>query len=144
MKQMQMKGGHWDEKTEKPVILKAQEVFSLSVLAEVAYQEFTGKKNIAVAVNCPTSMRIEEIAGKFNAKVFRAEVGEANVVNLAAEKRHEGFDVRICGEGSNGGTITYPSAVRDPLNTIFAINKLLKDYTFKRVKRKLKRLASTE
>lgn len=115
----------WDEKTEKPVILKAQEVFSLSVLAEVAYQEFTGKKNIAVAVNCPTSMRIEEIAGKFNAKVFRAEVGEANVVNLAAEKRQEGFDVRICGEGSNGGTITYPSAVRDPLNTIFAIIKLL-------------------
>ena len=115
----------WDEKTEKPVILKAQEVFSLSVLAEVAYQDFTGKKNIAVAVNCPTSMRIEEIAEKFNAKVFRAEVGEANVVNLAAEKRQEGFNVRICGEGSNGGTITYPSAVRDPLNTIFAIIKLL-------------------
>lgn len=115
----------WDEKSEKPVILKAQEVFSLSVLAELAYQDFTGKKNPAVAVNCPTSMRIEEIAEKFGAKVFRAEVGEANVVNLAAEKRQEGYDVRICGEGSNGGTITYPSAVRDPINTIFAIIKLL-------------------
>lgn len=116
---------YWDEKEQKSVILKAQEVFSLSVLAELSYQNFLGKKNPAVCVNCPTSMRIEEIAEKFGAKVFRAEVGEANVVNLAAEKRAEGFDVRIFGEGSNGGTITYPSAVRDPINTVFAIIKLL-------------------
>ena len=120
---------YWDEKQKKSVILKAQEVFSLSVLAELSYSSWLNKDNKnfkpAIAVNCPTSMRIEEIANAFNAKVFRAEVGEANVVNLAAEKRNEGFDVRIFGEGSNGGTITYPSAVRDPLNTIFAIIKLL-------------------
>ena len=70
-------------------------------------------------------MRIEEIAHTLGAEVFRAEVGEANVVNLAREKRAEGFNVRILGEGSNGGTITYPASVRDPLNTIFAILKLL-------------------
>lgn len=116
---------YWDDKAKKAVILKAQEVFSLSVLSELAYQNYLGKEKPAVAVNCPTSMRIEEIAEKFGAKVFRAEVGEANVVNLAAEKRAEGFDVRIFGEGSNGGTITYPSAVRDPINTVFAIIKLL-------------------
>lgn len=116
---------YWDDKAKKAVILKAQEVFSLSVLSEVSYQNYLGKKKPAVAVNCPTSMRIEEIAGKFGAKVFRAEVGEANVVNLAEEKRSEGYDVRIFGEGSNGGTITYPSAVRDPINTVFAIIKLL-------------------
>ena len=120
---------YWDEKQKKSVILKAQEVFSLSVLAELSYSSWLNKDNKdfkpAVAVNCPTSMRIEEIANAFNAKVFRAEVGEANVVNLACEKRNQGFDVRIFGEGSNGGTITYPSAVRDPLNTIFAIIKLL-------------------
>ncbi len=116
---------YWDENVKKAVIVKAQEVFSLSVLAELCWQVWTGDKNPAVAVNCPTSMRIEEIASKLGAKVFRAEVGEANVVNLAAEKRAEGFDVRIFGEGSNGGTITYPSAVRDPINTIFAIIKLL-------------------
>ena len=120
---------YWDEKQKKSVILKAQEVFSLSVLAELSYSAWLNKDNKifkpAVAVNCPTSMRIEEIAKVFNAQVFRAEVGEANVVNLAAKKRAEGYDVRIFGEGSNGGTITYPSAVRDPLNTIFAIIKLL-------------------
>ena len=116
---------YWDEKQKKAVILKAQEVFSLSVLAELLYQTKTGEKNKAVCVNCPTSMRIEEIAARFDAKVFRAEVGEANVVNLAREKRQEGYSVRILGEGSNGGTITYPSAVRDPLNTVFAIIKLL-------------------
>lgn len=116
---------YWDEKEQKAVIVKAQEVFSLSVLAELCWQVWLGAEKPAVAVNCPTSMRIEEIAGKLGAKVYRAEVGEANVVNLAAEKRSEGYDVRIFGEGSNGGTITYPSAVRDPINTIFAIIKLL-------------------
>ena len=120
---------YWDEKNKKAVILKAQEVFSLSVLAELTYSIWQhgtedGFKP-AVAVNCPTSMRIEEIAEKLGAKVFRAEVGEANVVNLAREKRSEGYTIRILGEGSNGGTITYPSSVRDPLNTVFAILKLL-------------------
>ena len=120
---------YWDEKQNKACILKAQEVFSLSVLAELTYSiwQHSDEKDFkpAVAVNCPTSMRIEEIAEALGAKVFRAEVGEANVVNLAREKRAEGYTVRILGEGSNGGTITYPAAVRDPLNTIFALLKLL-------------------
>ena len=126
---------YWDEKQKKAVILKAQEVFSLSVLAELTYSIWLNKNGPtaeksdsfkpAVAVNCPTSMRIEEIAEKLDAKVFRAEVGEANVVNLAREKRAEGYTVRILGEGSNGGTITHPASVRDPLNTIFALIKLL-------------------
>ncbi len=70
-------------------------------------------------------MRIEELADAFGARVFRAEVGEANVVNLARAKREEGFLVPILGEGSNGGNITHPAAVRDPLNTLFALLKLL-------------------
>jgi len=52
-------------------------------------------------------------------------VGEANVVNLARQLRGKGYTVRILGEGSNGGNITYPSSVRDPLATIFALAKLL-------------------
>ncbi len=120
---------YWDEKQKKAIILKAQEVFSLSVLAELTYSiwQHSGEENFkpAVAVNCPTSMRIEQIVTTLGAEVFRAEVGEANVVNLAREKREQGYTVRILGEGSNGGTITYPSSVRDPLNTIFAIIKLL-------------------
>lgn len=120
---------YWDEKQQKACILKAQEVFSLSVLAELSYTIWAheNEKDFrpAVAVNCPTSMRIEEICEKLGASVFRAEVGEANVVNLGREKRTEGYNVPILGEGSNGGTITYPASVRDPLNTIFAILKLL-------------------
>lgn len=133
----------WNEKLQQAQILKAQEVFSLSVLAELTYSLWKNKnlqnfsknqknqkliaqdEKLAVCVNCPTSMRIEEIAETLGVKVFRAEVGEANVVNCAREAREKGFTVRILGEGSNGGTITYPSAVRDPLNTIFAIIKLL-------------------
>ena len=120
---------YWDEKAGKAVILKAQEVFSLSVLAELTYSiwQHGDEKDFkpAVVVNCPTSMRINEIASALGAEIFRAEVGEANVVNLAREKREAGYTVRILGEGSNGGTITYPAAVRDPLNTIFALLKLL-------------------
>lgn len=120
---------YWDEKSQKAVVLYAQEVFSLSVLAELTHSIWQNKNvpgfKPAVVVNCPTSMRIEEIAHTLGAEVFRAEVGEANVVNLAREKRAEGYTVRILGEGSNGGTITYPSSVRDPLNTVFAILKLL-------------------
>ena len=70
-------------------------------------------------------MRIDEIAKAFGATLFRSEVGEANVVNLARKKRDGGYTVRILGEGSNGGNITHPAAVRDPLNTLFAIIKLL-------------------
>ncbi|MBD5410286.1 MAG: phosphoglucomutase [Treponema sp.] len=120
---------YWDEKAGRATILKAQEVFSLSVLAELSYAKWINKQNAnfksAVAVNCPTSMRIDEIATTLGAKVFRAEVGEANVVSCAQEKRAAGYNVRIFGEGSNGGTITHPSSVRDPLNTVFAIIKLL-------------------
>ena len=111
----------------KAKILEAQEVFALSVLAELAYLNWsgTGTEKIAVAINGPTSMRIETLAKAFGADVFRAEVGEANVVNLASELRDRGYTVRILGEGSNGGNITYPAAVRDPLNTAGAILKLL-------------------
>lgn len=120
---------YWDSKTNSAQILKAQEVFSLSVLAELAFSYWLNKNDSsykpAVAVNCPTSMRIDEIAKVFNAKVFRGEVGEANVVNTARLARKEGYTVRILGEGSNGGTITFPSSVRDPINTIFAFVKLL-------------------
>lgn len=120
---------YWDSKTNSAQILKAQEVFSLSVLAELAFSYWLNKTDSsykpAVAVNCPTSMRIDEIAKAFNAKVFRGEVGEANVVNTARLARKEGYTVRILGEGSNGGTITFPSSVRDPINTIFAFIKLL-------------------
>jgi phosphoglucomutase len=115
--------------------LEAQEVFALACIAELSHLVWTGAlrydqngralTKAAVAVNGPTSMRIDRIAEAFGVEVFRAEVGEANVVNLARALREQGYIVRILGEGSNGGNITYPSAVRDPLATLFALIKLL-------------------
>lgn len=121
---------YWDDASGKSQVLKAQEVFALSVLAELAYLDYRNESTkepmkAGVSVNDPTSMRIEEIAEAFGATVFRAEVGEANVVNLAREARQKGYTVPILGEGSNGGNITHPAAVRDPINTIFALVKLL-------------------
>ncbi len=131
---------YWDEDSNLAKAIPAQEVFALSVVAENAFdcwlsenvdkqgllwkaQASYGKR--AVVVNGPTSMRIDKICSYFGTEIFRAEVGEANVVNLARKKRDEGYTVRILGEGSNGGNITYPSSVRDPVATIFAIIKLL-------------------
>ena len=112
--------------------LEAQEVFALSVLAELAGLARAGvlRKDgsgtrVAVVVNDATSMRVEAVARAFGAEVARAETGEANVVGLARKLREEGAVVRILGEGSNGGNITHPAAVRDPLSTLVSVLKLL-------------------
>ncbi|MDR2766998.1 MAG: phosphatidylglycerol lysyltransferase [Treponema sp.] len=125
----------WDERAGRARSLEAQETFALVCAAELAHLVWTGQlrydgtgrplTKTAVAVNGPTSMRIDRIAAAFGAEVFRAEVGEANVVNLARALREKGYIVRILGEGSNGGSITHPSAVRDPAAAVFAIIKLL-------------------
>ena len=118
---------YYNTDSGKAEIIEAQTVFAISVLAELSsiYYNNPVPGKVAVCVNGPTSMRIDAIAECFDAVTFRAEVGEANVVNLANIKRKEGYTVRILGEGSNGGNITHPAAVRDPLNTISAILKLL-------------------
>jgi phosphoglucomutase len=114
--------------------LEAQEVFALSAVSELSWLFYTGAakrdaspdaQKLAVVVNGPTSMRIERIAEVLGAEVHRAEVGEANVVGRARELRDAGYTVRFLGEGSNGGNITHPSAVRDPIQTVFAVLKLL-------------------
>lgn len=125
----------WDEEAARPAILEAQEVFALSAISELAFLVYSGQITVnkgaraeppcAVAVNGPTSLRVESIARAFGVTVSRAEVGEANVVNLARTLREQGILVRFLGEGSNGGNITHPAAVRDPLNTVFALIKLL-------------------
>ena len=117
---------YWNEKTKSCEVLAAQEVFALSVLSELAFRyQQNGPEKTAVSVNGATSMRIDEIAQAFGGEVHRGEVGEANIVNLARSLREKGYSVPIMGEGSNGGNITHPAAVRDPINTLLALIKLL-------------------
>lgn len=121
----------FDENAGSVRPLEAQEVFALACLAELCQLAWMGDKNgkigkTAIAVNDATSMRIDSIAGAFGAEVFRAEIGEANVVNLGRQLRAEGWTVPVMGEGAAGGSIVHPSAVRDPLNTVFALLKLLR------------------
>ena len=105
-------------------ILQAQEVFALIASVELADAHLKGKKNIAIAVNGPTSLMIDVIAKRFDASVFRADIGEANVVGLAERLRKGGYYVPLCGEGSNGGTIISPSKVRDPLSSVLSLSKI--------------------
>ena len=107
--------------------LHAQEVFALSMVAELAWGELAGlvqpdRNGGAIVVNGPTSLRVDEIARPWGAKVYRSEVGEANVIDRAAVLTGE--RIVIMGEGSNGGNITPPSQVRDPLSTVGAMIKL--------------------
>jgi len=134
----------WDDALGKARALEAQEVFAIACVAELAHLAWDagfsdtgnavdagGEKTpplnpgVAVAINDPTSFCVDRIAEAFGASVFRAEVGEANVVGLARRLRESGYTVRILGEGAAGGNITHPSAVRDPLHTVLAITKLL-------------------
>ncbi len=118
---------YYSERLKGAVPLEAQQVFALVCLSELAYLRWKEEaRPVAVVVNDATSMRIEVIAGAFGARVFRAETGEANVVNLAQRLRAEGWVVRILGEGSNGGNITHPSRVRDPLSTLGSMIRLLR------------------
>jgi len=146
---------YFDRREKKAKPLEAQEVFALSCVAELATSalaqgggatrpagtvaaeaagKFPDKRErgqessggTAIVVNDATSMRIDKIAGMFGAHVFRAETGEANVVALADALRSRGWTVRILGEGSNGGNITHPAKVRDPLSTLGAMIKLLR------------------
>lgn len=122
---------YMDEAAGQAKILEAQEVFALAVLSELACSRYLRDRGLlpdrkaAVVVNDATSRRIEDLATALGAQVFRCEVGEANVVNRAQELRSQGWEVRVLGEGSNGGNILHPAAVRDPLNTLFSFLKLV-------------------
>lgn len=108
----------------KARILSAQTVFALVAAIEIAHDTAEGKKRIAIAINGPTSLLIDDISARLGAKVFRSDIGEANVVTLSASLRSRGYTCRVCGEGSNGGNITYPAKVRDPLNSLMTFAKL--------------------
>jgi phosphoglucomutase len=125
----------WDEGIQGARCLDVQEVFALACVAELAHLVWTGEltydtrghalQKVGVVVNDPTSLRIDRLAQAFDVDLFRVEVGEAHVVDRARKLREQGYTVRILGEGSAGGSITHPSAVRDPINTVMAIIKLL-------------------
>lgn len=105
-------------------ILDAQNVFALIASIEMADQVIKKEKRPAIAVNGPTSQRVDEIASIIGVDVFRSDIGESNVVALAKKLRGEGYSVHVCGEGSNGGIIANPAKVRDPMNSIMSIAKL--------------------
>jgi len=57
-----------------------------------------GRKDVVVSVD--TTQAIDEVVKESGGQVFRAKVGEGNVVGLMAQK-----GVRLGGEGSSGGVI---------------------------------------
>ena len=112
----------------KPVILQAQVVFALCVISELSFITLfypQKLKKLAIIANDATSLRIDQICSAFNVCFFQAEVGEANLLSLAKKKKQEGFYVHMLGEGSNGGNITQPSTIRDPLLTLMSLLKFV-------------------
>jgi len=110
---------------DKATILKSQEVLAITTFSNIIHKRLVGTyEKMAIVVYGPTSHIIDEIASILSLDVFRAEVGESNVVNLGFELEKMGYEVVILGEGSNGGCIIPPLYVRDPMNSLFAILKL--------------------
>lgn len=105
--------------------LSAQEVFAMALKIELAWNNYFNPTNtpVAVAVNGPSSLRCNVIAKEYGALVFRSEVGESNVVSLGETLIEKGFTTPLVGEASNGGTIIFPSTVRDPLCNILSMLK---------------------
>lgn len=122
---------YYDQTLNRAVIPHEQAVFALSVVSEICELSRNLRMQphrappIALVTNGPTSLRVEAIAQLLDVHVFRTEVGEAHLIEKAHLLRKEGYCVRILGEGSNGGSILHPAAVRDPLHTVFALLKLL-------------------
>ncbi len=117
---------YYSSEKNEAVILSAQKVFALSVLSEILFHLWLGcQDKLAVAVNGATSMLVDDLMSPLGVIVERAEVGEANIIQKAEELRSRGYRVPILGEGSNGGSINYPSLVRDPIHTVLGILKLL-------------------
>ncbi|MFC1503924.1 hypothetical protein ACFL6D_00750 [Spirochaetota bacterium] len=114
--------------TEKQAqLIDAQTTFALTVLSELAFMQVyfpASMKILCVIANSATSLRVEEMCNICNVPVFYSETGEANVIDCATVKKEEGYIVRIVGEGSNGGNITFPGRIRDPLSTVFSMLKL--------------------
>ena len=109
----------------KAEILDAQRVFALVSAIDLVHAVMLSPGcPIAIAVNGPTSLLVDDIASKIGVEVFRSDIGEANVVSLAESLRSRGYIVPVCGEGSNGGIIAYPAKVRDPINSVMTISKL--------------------
>ncbi len=117
---------YYDEISKQVELLSAQELFALITSIELALSRRTHTK-VALAVNGPTSLMIDHIAERFSVKLVRTEVGEAHVVQAGEMLREDGYRVPLVGEGSNGGIILYPSRVRDPMNTLLSLVKLLTD-----------------
>jgi len=65
-------------------------------LSEMAAE--TGEKKVVVSMD--TTQAVDDVVKKLGGRVFRAKVGEANVVGMMREK-----GARLGGEGSSGGLI---------------------------------------
>ena len=113
-----------EQESRKAAVIPSQKLLALIALIELSLAKEKDSRP-ALVVNDATSLMLDEVAAKLGVTVFRSEVGEANVVSLAAEKRRAGWQVRVAGEGPNGGNIIHPSRVRDPLNTLVTLIKLL-------------------
>ena len=96
------------------------EELTVSLAVESVLSLEKENKNNNVVVNLSTTRVVEDIAEKFNAKVFRSPVGEINVVNKMRET-----NAVIGGEGSGG--VIYPACHygRDSLVGIALILSLM-------------------
>lgn len=102
------------------------------VLAVDQYLRKNKKKGLKVATNLSTSQAVDDVAKKYNAKIYRTPIGEINVVKTMIAKK-----VDIGGEGNGGVILPKVGYGRDSLCGIGLILEFLAS-TNKKLSEKLK------
>ncbi len=90
------------------------------LLALIADSILKNAKNKVIVVNNATSLMVRDVAKKYGAKYYEAEVGETNVVSLMYK-----LNAPIGGEGSSSGVIIPPNRCRDGPLTLVYLLKIL-------------------
>lgn len=79
------------------------------------------RPDISLAANLSTSRMIDDLAARFDARVYRSAVGEANVA--AVMRQH---DAPIGGEGNGGVMVPAVTWIRDSLTAMLLILDLMR------------------
>lgn len=103
------------------------EEYTLTLAAQslLSIPAVSGRPDRVMVANLSTSRMIDDIAGRYGARVIRTAVGEANVVEAMKKEQRTGHDVVLGGEGNGGVIWPQVTYVRDSLSAMALVLALM-------------------
>ncbi|MBD3184562.1 hypothetical protein GF312_19935 [Candidatus Poribacteria bacterium] len=99
------------------IIPGVQMIFALDILSSIL-NSLDNEKDIAIAINGPTTSLMDQFARYLGFRIRRVEVGEANVATAGKELHEQGYYMPLMGEGSNGSVLSLDLLVREPIHSV--------------------------